>query len=148
MPRAFIPARATVGTGEQGFQALAAGSDVQAVSIIEAPAGAIPEVCSGTVSITADKPHEVILATTSRSAAAVVLADTWYPMWRAEVNGVPTEIHVANGWMRAVLLPPGESTVRFYYDDSDVVLGRWVSIIAAAAALAVLFLSGRLRKRR
>lgn len=148
MPRAFIPARATSGTGEQGFQALAAGSDVQALSLIDAPAGDIPAVCSGTVRITVDTPHEVILGTSSRSAAAVVLADTWYPMWRAEVNGIPTEIHVANGWMRAVMVPPGENTVRFHYDDSDVVLGKWVSILATAAALAVLLFTGRLRKRR
>jgi len=50
--------------------------------------------------------------------------------------------------MRAVSVPPGESTVRFHYDGSDVVLGMRVSIIATAAALALLLLSGRLRKRR
>lgn len=148
MPRAFIPARITGGTREQGFQALSGGSNVQTLSVIDAPADEIPAVCSGTVRITVDTPHEVILESVSESTAAVVLADTWYPMWRAEVNGVPTAVHVANGWMRAVIVPPGDNTVRFHYDDSDVVLGIRVSILATAAALAVLLLSGRLRKRR
>ncbi|MFO7626887.1 MAG: hypothetical protein R6V62_06495 [Candidatus Fermentibacteraceae bacterium] len=148
MPRAFIPARAASGTGEQGFQALVAGSDVQAISVIDASADDIPAVCSGTVRITVDTPHEVILGTSSRSTAVVVLADTWYPRWRAEVNGIPTEIHVANGWMRAVTVPPGDNTVRFHYDGSDVILGRHVSILATALALALLLLSGRQRKRR
>ncbi len=148
MPRAFIPARVTSGTGEQGFLALSAGSDVQALSVIDAPTGDIPTVCSGTVRITVDTPQEIILGTSSRSTAVVVLADTWYPRWRAEVNGVPTDVNVANGWMRAVTVPPGDSTVRFYYDGSDVVLGMRISILATAAALAVLFFSERLRKRR
>jgi len=148
MPRAFIPARVTGGTGEQGFQYLSDGSDVQALSVIDAPPGDLPAVCSGTVRITVDTPHEVVLVTSTPSTAIAVLADTWYPRWRAEVNGVPTAIHVANGWMRAVTVPPGESTVRFHYDGSDVVLGMRVSIIATAAALALLLLSGRLRKRR
>lgn len=146
MPRAFIPARAIAGTADQGFLALSEGSDVQAVSIIDAPAGGLPGVCSGSVRITVDTPHEVILETETASDAAVVLADTWYPRWRAEVNGAPAVIHQANGWMRAVMVPAGGSTVRFHYDDSDVVLGMRISIIASVAALAMLLLSGRLRK--
>jgi len=148
MPRAFIPAGVTSGTGEQGFQALAAGSDVQALSVIDAPADDIPSVCAGTVRITVDTPHEVVLETASESTAAVVLADTWYPMWRAEVNGIPTDMHVANGWMRAVTVPPGNNTIRFHYDDSDVVLGIRVSILATVVAMAVLLFPERLRKRR
>lgn len=146
MPRAFIPARTAAGTGEQGFQAISDGADVQLMSVIDAPAGEMPLFCSGTVRITVDTPHEVILETESEAPAAVVLADTWYPRWRAEVNGEPAEVRVANGWMRAVTTPPGKSTVRFFYDGSDVVLGMRTSIIATALALAILLFSGRLRK--
>lgn len=148
MPRAFIPTQPVPGTREQGFTLLARGANPTKVSVIDAPPRSLPSVCSGTAEIILDTPHEVIVETRSSSIAVLVLADTWYPRWRAEVNGNPTEIHTANGWMRSVILPAGLNTVRFRYDDSDVILGLWISMASLTAALAILLIPSRRRNTR
>ena len=146
MPRAFIPAQPVSGTGEQGFQALARGLNPMTVSIIDSPLETVPPACSGTAEITLDNPTEVVVRTGSATASVLVLADSWYPSWRADVNGLPADIHLANGWMRAVILPPGDNTVRFHYDTSDVTLGLRVSIAAVLLALALLLIPGKKRR--
>ncbi len=143
MPRAFIPTQPVRGTGERGFQAMSQGINPMTMSVIDAPAADIPGVCDGTAEIVCDTPHEVTVSTASATPAVLVLADTWYPRWRAEVNGSPAPVRVANGWMRAVALPAGENTVRFFYDDSDVVLGMWTSLAATLCAIALLLLRAK-----
>ncbi|WP_291547560.1 hypothetical protein [Bosea sp. (in: a-proteobacteria)] len=45
----------------------------------------------------------------------VVLNDIWHPWWRAEVDGVETEILKANVLFRAVQVPAGKHKVRFSF---------------------------------
>ena len=45
----------------------------------------------------------------------LVLADVWYPWWRATVDGAPVEILRANGMFRAVFVPPGRHRVDFSF---------------------------------
>ncbi len=146
MPRAFIPGQPVSGTPEEGFDAISRGVNPMVISVIDAPAREVPLVCSGEARIILDEPEEVVVRVSTGSPGVLVLADTWYPRWRAEVNGVPTQVRRANGWMRSVLLPPGDSLVRFHYDGSDVMTGLWVSL--AASVLAVLMAVLPERKRR
>jgi hypothetical protein len=146
MPRAFIPTQPVSGTSEQGFDAVSRGVNPMVISVIDAPAAEVPLACSGDARIILDDPEEVVIRVSTGSPAVLVLADTWYPRWSARVNGVPAQVRRANGWMRSVLLPPGESVVRFHYDGSDVKTGLWVSL--GAAALAVLMAALPERKRR
>jgi len=59
--------------------------------------------------------NEVELAVRTPVSAYLVLSDVYYPGWRAEVDGVPTEVLRADYVFRAVLLPPGEHTVRMEF---------------------------------
>ncbi len=146
MPRAFIPSQPVSGGPARGFDAISRGLNPMTISVIDAPAGEIPLVCSGRAEIILDEPEEVVVRVSTGSPAVLVLADTWYPRWRAEVNGAPTEVLRANGWMRSVLIPSGESTVRFHYDGSDVKAGMLVSLAAATAAILMAVLPGRKRR--
>lgn len=52
----------------------------------------------------------------SSPAGGVLLLNTnWYPYWRAEVNGVSTEVAPANLVQLAVVVPPGGGHVRLRY---------------------------------
>lgn len=44
------------------------------------------------------------------------LSDSFYPKWRARVNGIDAEIYRANYAFRAVEIKPGKSVVEFNYD--------------------------------
>ena len=50
----------------------------------------------------------------------VVLLDTFYPGWHAEVDGREQPIRAADLAFRAVAVPPGRHTVRFFYRPTSV----------------------------
>jgi hypothetical protein len=51
----------------------------------------------------------------AREAGWLLLLDSYYPGWRAEVDGSPAEIYRANGFFRAVRVPAGKHLVSFSY---------------------------------
>ncbi len=59
--------------------------------------------------------HEVELDTASETPGYVVLADLYYPGWRATVDGNDAEILPVDDILRAVWLPEGAHRVRFVY---------------------------------
>ncbi|MBN2308026.1 MAG: hypothetical protein JXR94_03595, partial [Candidatus Hydrogenedentes bacterium] len=67
----------------------------------------------------------------------LVFLDAAYPGWRAEVDGVPAEVFLADDAFKAVALLPGTHTVRFAFNSARVWAGVGVSVGALAAALAV-----------
>src|SRR5262249_50337952 len=66
------------------------------------------------------------------SAGVLVLKDSYFPGWRAELNGQPAEVFRAEGLVRGVLIPgAGHYDVRFTYLPGSFVRGLWVSLAAA-----------------
>ena len=70
------------------------------------------------------------------------LADAWDAGWRAEVDGKDAKIHVADHYLRAVYLTPGEHEVVFTMDAPRVI---WPPRISFVALLAILWLLLRRR---
>lgn len=64
----------------------------------------------------------------------LVVSDTFYPGWRAWVDGVETPVLRGDLLFRVVQIPAGEHVVRFAFDPESVKVG----LIASAAALAIL----------
>jgi hypothetical protein len=83
----------------------------------------------------------------ARARGQLVLLDTFYPGWRAEVDGRSTPIRPANAAFRAVAVPPGRHEVRFSYRPGSVIAGGAISLAAGAAILACLVVP-RARARR
>jgi uncharacterized membrane protein YfhO len=71
----------------------------------------------------------------------VVLADTYYPGWRAMVDGAEARLLRANYSMRAVPVPEGVHEVRFRYEPRLLYLGAGVSL-ATTLMIALLLLRG------
>ena len=69
--------------------------------------------------------------------AVVVLAQNFYPGWRATVNGQPAPVLRANHAFQAIPIPAGQSTVRLDYVDWPFRIGALLSL---ATALGCLFL--------
>ena len=61
--------------------------------------------------ITSFEPEHVVLEVEASAPALLVLAEAWYPGWRATVDGDPAAVYPANGWMRAVPVPVGRHRV-------------------------------------
>jgi hypothetical protein len=67
----------------------------------------------------------------------LVLSDQFYPGWHAYIDSKPTTIYAANGFTRAVQIPPGEHLVEFKYEPESFTLG---CILAALAGLLACYL--------
>jgi hypothetical protein len=69
--------------------------------------------------------------------AWLVLTDTWFPGWRARVDGDETPVLRAHHAFRAVALPPGRHDVELAFRPRGLVLGAIVSGLALAVVLAL-----------
>ena len=74
----------------------------------------------------------------------VVLLDTFYPGWHAEVDGRERPIRAADLAFRAVAVARGRHTVRFFYRPTSVIAGGALSL---AALLAIVVCLIGLRRR-
>ena len=151
MPRAFtLPTSATVETDD--FGAAVQSYDPRDYVILERgisnlqprppqPATPNPQpVSSYTI-------NEVFVDVTISEPSWLILADSYFPGWKAFVRpqgaGEETEQQVeiarVDGNFRGVLLEPGAWTVRFKYSPDSVKVGAFITFIGG---MLVLFLTG------
>ena len=69
----------------------------------------------GSVKLDSSRPDRVEVVATSSSGGALVLHDTYYPGWVAELDGKTTPIRRADPFFRAVDVPPGTHRLTFRF---------------------------------
>jgi hypothetical protein len=109
------------------------------------PGPALPATPARVVSRT---DTSVTVEVQARARGQLVLLDSFYPGWHAEVDGDATPIRPANGAFRAVSVGPGRHDVRFSYRPASVLVGGAISIFSVAVLTSCLLLSGRRIRRR
>jgi Bacterial membrane protein YfhO len=88
----------------------------------------------------------VRIATSADNEGILVLADSYYPGWKAFVDGREEVIRRANLFFRAVPLPAGNHTVEFRYEPRSFRFGRVISaatLVALAIVTAILAFRAR-----
>ncbi len=83
----------------------------------------------------------VTIATSADNEAILVLADSYYPGWKAFVDGREEVIRRANLFFRAVPLSAGNHTVEFRYEPRSFTFGLVISaatLVALAVVTAIL----------
>jgi hypothetical protein len=143
LPRAFVtyrtlpapPLEELMGRlSRPDFDPLVA-SYVEGVPGFEPAADAPPH--GAAAEIVRDELHRVEVAATLAAPGLLVLADSYYPGWRAFVDGEEVAIYPVNHLFRGVPLGAGAHRVRFEYRPASVVAGAAVSLIAVAVWLAL-----------
>ena len=77
----------------------------------------------------------------SKENRLLVLSDTYYPGWKALVDGKPEKIYQANYAFRAVPLNAGTHKVEFVYDPVSFKLGAGVTLLGILGSVGIgLFL--------
>jgi hypothetical protein len=94
---------------------------------------AAPAASLGRASILQENARELVIDAVAPEDGFLLLADTYYPGWRAEVDGVPTPIFRANISLRGIALPKGPHTVRFAYDPQPFFRGLQITLVALTA---------------
>lgn len=75
-------------------------------------------------------PQEVNIEVDSEQGGLLVLADAYYPEWKATLDGNPTRIYLTNGLLRGVLVPSGRHKITFCYSPPSFTIGLWVTLSA------------------
>jgi hypothetical protein len=87
-------------------------------------------------------PDRLVLDARLASDGFVVVADTYYPGWRAWVDGEPTEIFPANLMFRAVRVPAGAHTIEFRYQPDSFRYGVMLFVCGVLATTMLMWRRG------
>ena len=133
LPRAFLVHRAlAVPDADTAWQALVRPSfDPAREAILE---GAIPPLAdgSGTVRVEEGPPGALTLAVSASSPALLVVAQSWFPGWRARVDGRPAPVLRADYALMAVPVAPGAHEVELWYRPRGFAPAVLLSLLGVA----------------
>lgn len=143
LPRVRIPGRVLLAPSHEGaLDQIRKARPGNIVEVVEAPAacGGVgePAVTGGKATITAYDLDNVSIDATAAEGGWLVLADTYYPGWRAWVDGTEVPVRRADYAFRAVCLTPGHHTVTFAFESVPLLIGAAITISTGLFALGVL----------
>ena len=86
------------------------------------------------------KGDRVSFSTTASGPSVIVLAQTFYPWWKAYLDGQQIEVERVNHAFQALQIPAGTHNVLLRYEDRSYKIGGIVSVIfSLLVTLAVVF---------
>ena len=97
-----------------------------------------PAAEQGSAEIVTYEPSRVVVNTDLDSAGFLVLTDSYYPGWKAFVDGKESAVLRANYMFRAVALGPGRHVVEFRYVPASLTVGAAISLLTLLALVAFL----------
>jgi hypothetical protein len=130
LPRAFVVFEFEQADTYQEAQQLASRQDFDFSkrAVLEEPIptlseNPIQEQEEASAAIVRYEAQRVELRVQTARPGMLILTDTYYPGWQAEVNGQPVKIYRVNGLLRGIWLPAGEHQVVFSYWPDTFQLG-------------------------
>jgi hypothetical protein len=79
-------------------------------------------------------PNYVRISAHLKCRGMVILTDTWFPGWRAKVDGKPAMIYAAYGGVRGVVVEGGDHLIEMRYVPWTVIVGGMLTAFAAVIA--------------
>jgi hypothetical protein len=111
------------------------------VVVIGAPP--VLETCDGgEAQIIRYRATSVALRTNAPCKSMVVVADTWFPGWKAFVDGKPAQIYAAYDLVRGVVVDAGQHEVTMRYRPSSVFTGMALAFVGILLCVALQFRRG------
>ena len=87
------------------------------------------------------EPNQVILVADTPQPGVLFLPDSYYPGWEVYVNNEKTNILRANYAFRGVVVPKGESSVKFVYRPQVLVFGAVLSLVGLLGITGVILVN-------
>jgi hypothetical protein len=100
------------------------------------------------VEIIYEKNNRLQLLVKSKEDNLLVLSDTYYPGWKAFVDGTPQKIYQADYAFRAVPLNPGTHRLEFVYDPMSFKLGAGVTLLGILGCIGMGWITRRRRRSK
>jgi len=153
LPRAFLVNKSRIIAPDEILAAVTApGFDpLQAVLLedtaspkLSDPGGT--QLSSGEADITSFSANRSVVRAETASAAYLVLSETYYPGWKASVDGTEEPMYRAYYLFRAVYLEKGNHEIVLTFKPESARRGTQLSLISLTLT-CILLLSGLIRKR-
>jgi len=117
------------------------------IHIYELPFSPRFEISSGTLETQKiDNKGAHILKTDSDTPATLLIRDSWYPGWNADIDGTITPISLNQPFFQQVTLPAGSHTVKLLYSPNKIYLGIILSL-TTLFIIGLLVTFGQLKKK-
>ena len=100
------------------------------------------------VKIDSYESNSVELSFHSKERQFLILTDSFYPGWKAYVDGEEREILRANYIFRSIIIEPGKHQVRFEYDPLSFKLGLAISLLTVVICGGIFIAKNALQKKR
>ncbi|MDZ4836169.1 MAG: hypothetical protein SGJ27_20515 [Candidatus Melainabacteria bacterium] len=85
------------------------------------------------------EPEHISLSVRAAKPSFIVLNETYYPGWKAYVDGVPAPCFRANGFARAVFVQAGSHLVGFDFRSESLKLGGMLSVASFCLLILLSF---------
>ena len=146
LPRAFVVGSYRIAKDEKESLALLAGDRFRPSreAILFEDPGIVPhDSLSASAAIVTSRANEMTIESRASDPGILVLSETYYPGWEAEVDGAPARLLRANHTMRAVPVPAGTHTVRFVFRPQSVRAGFFLTVAGIASLILMGAFPGR-----
>ncbi len=95
------------------------------------------ELGGGRLRVVEDAAEKIAVDLESEGEGLLVVNDSFFPGWQAEVDGVPTTILRVNGRVRGVKVPSGSHRVTMRYRPDSFRIGLLISLASLIVVLPV-----------
>ena len=153
LPRAWVAYSWRAARGDKQALAWTLGSPTPqllrepVIEGVPSPSASTPGGFSPARVVVNENEHLVIRVDAKRDGY-LVLDDSYYPGWQAEVDGRTSPVIPANETFRAVRVRAGRHLVGFRYRPISAVIGAALTLLSGAAVLVLLIAGIRSGRRR
>lgn len=133
LPRARLVGSARILPGQEGLEYLLSSEFQPGAEVVltETPPITLPQApVTGEVRWVEKGVNHLRLAVETEEPALLVLAENWYPAWKARVGGEEAPVLRANHTLRAVPVPPGSHDVEVYFDGASLRGGLLATVVS------------------
>lgn len=141
LPNVYFAKQAIpVHTVEHAVEILTSDSSIPGDTVlVEFEATPAATLTRGAVEIkSSGEGHYTVEVTSPNENAILVLTQTYYPGWRATIDGHEVHIFPVNIKHIGILVPQGNHTIEFRYMPDSFIYGAWVSGISLSVTIFLM----------
>jgi len=114
-------------------------TDLRRTVVVKGAAPVLENCDAGDVQIVRYRTSSVTLRANTPCRSMVVLADTWFPGWKAFVDGRPAQIYAAYDIIRGVVVDAGPHEVVMRYRPASVFTGMALALVGILLCVSLQF---------
>ncbi len=92
--------------------------------------------------------NRIVLSVHTLDDSILFLNDTYFPGWKAFIDGKRDKIFRANYNFRAIFIPSGSHRVEIVYDPLSFKLGAWITFLGIVGCIGIIVFRKDRRKER